>query len=131
MSEPASGTGAAAFAGWKLIGGLAGLGAIGAGLAALVVMCMTPPRSAKEWTVGLTSTVMGSVAGGSAVVQYLGIQRWAEDVFGMTALIGVVFACGLPAWAIVRWTFNFIQKREGKSIDQVAGDLRDVVRGGK
>lgn len=44
MSEPISGT-AAGVAGWKIIGGLAGMGAIGAGLASFVVMNMTRPKS--------------------------------------------------------------------------------------
>ena len=42
MSEPTS-TGAGIL-GWKLIGGLAGLGAIGSGLAAIVVMCIMTDR---------------------------------------------------------------------------------------
>ena len=37
MSEPISGT-AAGVAGWKILGGLAGMGAIGLGLAAFVVI---------------------------------------------------------------------------------------------
>lgn len=104
--------------------GLAGGTAIGAGLAALVVMCMTTPRSPKEWTVGLTSTVMGSVCGGAAVVQHFGLHAWATDYVGMVALIGIVFACGLPAWAIVRWVFNYIAKKQAASIDEVVDDVK-------
>lgn len=126
--EPTTSTGAAGMAGWKLIGGLAGLGAIGAGLAAVVVMCITTPRDPKEWAVGLISTVMASVAGGSAVVQYMGIQHWANSHFGLIALLGLCFTCGLPGWAVVRWTFNAIRKRDGKGIDEIAQEVRDGFR---
>ncbi len=123
--EPTSGGTAAGIAGWKLIGGVAGLGAIGAGLAAIVVMCMTTPRDPKEWAVGLISTVVASIAGGSAVVQYLGIQHWASSHFGLVALLGLCFACGLPGWAVVRWTFNTIRRREGQGIDELLREMRD------
>lgn len=122
--EPASSGTAAGIAGWKLIGGLAGMGAIGAGLAAIVVMCFMTPRDPKEWAVGIISTVIASMAGGSAVVQYLGIQHWVDSHFGLMALIGLVFACGLPGWAIVRWTFNAIRKRDGQGIDELIREIR-------
>jgi predicted exporter len=123
MSEPISGS-AAGVAGWKLIGGMAGAGAIGAGLASLVVMCMMTPRSRKEWAVGLTSTVVGSVCGGAAVVQKFGLQAWTHEYIGIVALLGVVFGCGLPAWAVVRWIFNFIEKHRDESLDDVVADVR-------
>ncbi|MGT2433524.1 hypothetical protein ACU4HD_40810 [Cupriavidus basilensis] len=123
MSEPISGS-AAGVAGWKLIGGLAGAGAIGAGLAAIVVMCMTWPRSPKEWAVGATSTIVGSICGGAAVIMKFGLMSWAQEYIGLVALLGLAFACGLPAWAIVRWTFNFIEKRKDASIDDVVADVR-------
>lgn len=130
MSEPATGT-AATVAGWKLIGGLAGLSAIGAGAASLVVMCMTHPRDRREWAMGLVSTVMGSVCGGAAVVEKFGLQEWAQSPFGLVAMIGLCFACGLPAWAIVRWWFNYVNKRSGDSITDVADDVRARLPGGQ
>ena len=126
--EPTTSTGAAGIAGWKLIGGLAGLGAIGAGLAAIVVMCVMTPRDPKEWAIALISTVIASVCGGSAVVRYFEIQHWASDQFGLMAMIGLIFACGLPGWALVRWTFNAIRKREGQGIDELIREMRE---GGK
>lgn len=126
MSEPISGAAAGA-AGWKLIGGLAGMGAIGAGLAAIVVMSMTKPKSDQEWRVALISTVMGSVCGGAAVVQYLGIQHWVQTPFGLVAMIGLVFACGLPGWALVRWAFNYIEKRKDADLAEVVKDVKGVL----
>jgi predicted exporter len=123
MSEPISG-GAAGVAGWKLIGGLAGAGAIGAGLAAIVVMCITTPRSPREWAVGLISTVMGSIGGGAAVIQHFELQAWAQTPIGLVAMLGLVFSCGLPGWAIVRWLFNYIVRRQGAGIDDIAADVR-------
>ena len=125
--EPTTSTGAATV-GWKLIGGLAGLGAIGAGLAAIVVMCAMTPRDPKEWAIALISTVIASVCGGSAVVRYFEIQHWASDQFGLMAMIGLIFACGLPGWALVRWIFNAIRKREGQGIDELIKEARDGLR---
>lgn len=124
MSEPISSS-AAGVLGWKLIGGLAGLGAIGAGLAAIVVMCVMTPRDPKEWAIALISTVIASVCGGSAVVRYFEIQHWAQDQFGLMAMIGLIFACGLPGWALVRWTFNAIRKREGQGIDDLIKEMKN------
>jgi len=46
------------------------------------------------------------------------------------ALFGLVCSCGLPAWAVVRWMFNFIERRRDKDLAQVAGEVRDAVTGG-
>lgn len=125
MSEPISGT-AAGVAGWKLIGGLAGVSAIGAGLAAIVVMCAMHPRSAKEWTIGIISTVMSSVCGGAAVIQHFNLQSWVFSEFGIVAMLGLVFACGLPGWALVRWMFNYINKHQDDSITDVIRDVKEL-----
>lgn len=123
MSEPISGAASAGVAGWKFIGGLAGFGVLGASLAAVVVMCLTPPRNQREWTVGLISTVIGSIGGGSAVIQHFELQSWAHSPYGLIAMLGLVFACGLPAWALVRWLFNGIAKRDAEK-----ADLMDIAR---
>lgn len=129
MPEPTSSSTAAGIAGWKLIGGAAGAAAIGAGLASIVVMCMTPPRSTREWAVGLISTVIGSIGGGAAVISHFGLHEWMTTPVGLVAVLGLVFACGLPAWALVRWVFNFILARQGKDIADVAGEVRDAITG--
>lgn len=134
MSESISGgaaAGAAGAAAFKAIGGTAAVAAGASGLAALVVMMMMTPRSPREWAVGLISTVVSSVAGGAAVVQKCGLQAWTHDYIGLVALFGVVFACGLPGWAIVRWLFNFIEKRRDKDLAEVVQDARDAVTGVK
>jgi hypothetical protein len=125
LMEPTTST-AAGLAGWKLITWLATMGTIGAGLAALVVMCMTPPRDKREWVVGLVSTVVGSVGGGAAAVQYFALQYWAYSFFGSLALFGLVFLCGLPAWAMVRLLFNTIRRNDaaGSGLDDVVRELR-------
>jgi hypothetical protein len=127
MSEPISGA-AAGVAGWKLLTSLAGMGAIGAGLAAVVVMTMSHPKDAKEWRVALISTVVGSVGGGACLVRYLGIQKWADDPFGLVAMIAIVFACGLPAWAIVRALFAYLNKRRDADITEIIADGAQVVK---
>lgn len=121
MSMEPTSSAAGGIAVWKL----AGAGAMGAGLAAIVVMCVTTPRTQKEWAIGLISTVVCSICGGAVVVQWLGLQHWSHDVFGLMSMLGLVFACGLPGWAIVRWVFNAIHKREGQGIDEVIKEVRN------
>ena len=127
MSEPISST-AAGVAGWKIIGGLAGMGAIGAGLAAFVVMSMTKPRSDQEWRVALICTLVGSIGGGAALVRYLGIQHWADDPIGLVALLCVVFTCGLPAWALVRALFKYLDKRKDADLLELAQEARKTAK---
>ena len=126
MSDPAT-TGAGAAVGWKAIGGVAGVAAGGAGLAALVVMLMTRPRSGAEWAVALISTVVSSVAGGAWVLHRLGFADLAaHGVVGLAVLFGLCFACGLPGWAVVRWVFNWINARRDAGIDQVIADAKKL-----
>jgi hypothetical protein len=127
--EPGTASTAAGVAGWKLIGGLAGLGAIGAGLAALVVMCMTRPTTDREWVVAVVSTFMSSLGGCAWVVVYFNLQHLAGDIFGLVALGGLFFACGLPGWALIRWIFNYIIQNQGATIAEIVADARKQVGG--
>jgi hypothetical protein len=127
MSEPVSG-GVGIFAGFKAIGGVPVALSLAAFLSALVVMCTNPPESRKEWFVAITSTVVSSICGGSYLVMRFGLQDWTLSYFGLSALFGLVFACGLPGWALVRWVFNFIRSKEGMTILEVAHDVVDDVK---
>lgn len=126
MSEPISGTAAGIFS-WKLIGGLAGMGAIGAGLATIVVMSMTKPESDREWRVALICTVIGSIGGGCAFIRYFGLQDWAFDPFGMVGLLSIAFTCGLPAWAVVRALFIYMDKKKANDIMEIVNELKGKV----
>ena len=90
-------------------------------------MCAMTPRSAKEWAVGIISTVVASIGGGAAVIQHFGLQDWAQSPIGLIAMLGLVFACGLPGWALVRWMFNYIEKNREKSIDDVVRDAKGML----
>jgi hypothetical protein len=125
MSEPISG--AAGVAGWKILGGLAGTG-VGAGLAAYIVMSMTKPRTNQEWHVALICTLAGSIGGGAAMISWLGLQGWANDVFGLVGMFGIAFACGLPAWLIIRALFIYIDKRRDADITEIITDGAKVVK---
>lgn len=92
-------------------------------------MLMTPPRSAREWGVGLICTVIGSVCGGAFVVQHFQLHVWLDSFVGTVALIGLAFCCGLPAWAVVRWLFTWIERRQGKDLAEIADELRGVIGG--
>lgn len=125
--EPNSTGMAAGAAGWKAIGGLAGAGAIGSGLAAIVVMIMLRPKTVGEWVVALVCTVMGSVGGGSYVVMHFGLQGWAESYLGLVSLGGLMFACGLPGWTIVRAFFIWAERRRDADLAQIAQELKEMM----
>ncbi|SFD83163.1 hypothetical protein SAMN05216204_1408 [Massilia yuzhufengensis] len=103
------------------------MGALGAGLATFVVMSMTKPKSDQEWRVALVSTLVGSIGGGACLVRYLGIQHWVNDVFGMVAMLALVFACGLPAWGLVRAWFKFLDKRKDADLADIVKEVREVI----
>jgi len=114
--------------------GLAGAALVAAALAMALVFMARMPRSPKEWAVGLISTVVSSLTLGAAVVVKFGLLAWVRvsDPFevwlGVVAIGGVLFSCGLFGWAIVRWSFNFINAREGASIVDVVREVKDEVR---
>jgi len=75
------------------------------------------------------STVVTGPDRGAIAVQDLRLQEWVDSVTGLVALGGLIFGCGLPAWAIVRWVFNFIEKNRDVGIDEVAREVKEVVWG--
>ncbi|WP_199028680.1 hypothetical protein [Ralstonia sp. ASV6] len=130
MSEPISSSAAAGAAGaaaFKAIGGPAAVAGCASALATIVVMVMTLPRARGEWAVALISTVIASLSGGAAVIQYFGMAHWIGTVNGALALGGIYFACGLPGWALVRWLFNFINKRRDDDLAEVVDDVRETL----
>ena len=125
MTDPAS-SGAAGAAAFKAVGGASAVATDGASLAAIVVMLMTPPRSPREWAVGLISTVVASIGGGgAAAIEHFGLQHWVNAPIGLCGMDGLIFACGLPGWAIVGWVSNFIDRNRDAWIDEIAQQLGD------
>lgn len=131
MSIESAGAAGAAASGsshamWIGAGGAAGA----VTLAAIVVMLIKRPRTAGEWAVALISTVMSSLALGSWVVLWLGMHKGlhSPDVFeawgSLMVVGGVIFACGLPGWVLVRIAFNTMTKLQ----DGTAQDLRRAVK---
>jgi hypothetical protein len=127
MSEAISGAAASA-AGLKALGGLAAGSGVAAGLAAFVVMSMTKPATDKEWRVALACTFAGSIGGGAALIKYLGIEHWVSDWIGLVGLGGIMFACGLPAWALVRGFFLFLDKRRNADLLEMAQEVGKGVK---
>lgn len=97
-------------------------------LATIVVMVMTRPRTGSEWTVAIISTVIASLCGGAAVIVHFGLTGWMDTFTGLIALGGIYFSCGLPGWAIVRWVFNFLNKRKDKDLAEIASEVADDAR---
>lgn len=120
MTEPAS-TAAGGIALYKL--GLLGL--FGALLTAIVVMAMTVPKTAREFAVALISTLMFSLGGGAFVVRWFELMAWANDLFGLIALLGLAFVCGLPGWVLVRGWFVFAEKRREASLPDIVREIKE------
>ncbi|WP_299161036.1 hypothetical protein [Accumulibacter sp.] len=76
------------------------------GLSVIVAILMTPPRSTREWAVGLINTVVTGIGGGAIAVQHFRLQEWVDSITRLVALGGFIFGCGLPGWAIVCWAFK-------------------------
>ncbi len=91
----------------------------------LVVVMTHMPKTRSEWVVSLVTTVMGSIAGGGFVIQYFSLHNYITTWEGLCAVGGLFFASGLPFWAIIRWTFNYINKKEGATIFEVVKDVKD------
>lgn len=133
--EPTS-SAAGGVIGWKLLAWAFGVGGVAAGLATIVVMCMTTPRSMREWAVALISTLVSSLSLGSLVVLWLDVHEEllvpdpTANMLALVAIGGIMFACGLPGWAIVRMAFTAIAKREGRDLVDVIQELRSVKKGG-
>lgn len=96
----------------------------------LVVVMTRLPRSPREWGVSLLATLAGSFGGGGFVVAKYGLAGMADTWLGAMGLAGIIFACGLPAWAIVRFVFTEIDMREqqGQGIVQVIKEIKDEVQ---
>lgn len=135
MAEPAS-SGVAGVAGWKLIGGAAGIAAGGMTLSAFVVMLMTWPKTFREIAVALISTALSSCTLGAAAILYFDLLRYVvsgprEQVYvALVALLGLVFFCGLPGWLLVRSAFKWMEKRKDKDFGELIDDVRRDFKGG-
>jgi len=112
--------GAGAKAAWGYGGAkAAGVAGIGFIMAAAVVMAMTSPPTRKEFLVALIATLAFSIGGGGTVIMYFNLQSWANDIFGMMAILGIAFTCGLPGWVFVRACFIFAEKNKRKDIAEI------------
>jgi hypothetical protein len=49
-------------------------------------------------------------------------------MFALSAIVGVAFVCGLPAWAIVRGLFVWTESRKNKGIDQLIHDAKEAIK---
>lgn len=97
-------------------------------LSTLVVMCARRPKSSREWVIGIISTLVFSVCGGASLVMYFNLQHWAESYFGLMAIAGVMFSCGLPGWALVRILFNTFEEHHESTIGEVVTDVKEHIR---
>lgn len=118
-----SSSGEAGFAAYKLAAAIG----LPAGLAAVVVMLWVQPKSPREWAMALISTVVSSLCGGAAVVQHYGLTSWGDTYTGLVALAGIIFACGLPGWVVVRAAFSWLEKRKNKDIAELLAEAKDVL----
>jgi len=126
MAEPVS-SGAGAAVAIKMYGMwfLMGIAIFSATLVYLVVVMTRMPRTRNEWVVSLITTVVGSIAGGGFLIQRFGLHDYITTWAGLCAVGGLFFVSGLPFWAIIRWTFNYVNARENATIIEVVEELKD------
>lgn len=120
MSEPISGSAAGAAA-FKALGGPAavagGASALATIVAMVMVMVMTLPRNRGEWAVALISTVVASLCGGAALIQYLGLAAWMARQMGHANATIM-----LKTYA--RWMPEADQKAGSKAVERFASGWR-------
>lgn len=104
---------------------LFGIMTLSAALVYLVVVMTRMPRTRSEWVVSLITTVVGSIGGGGFLIQHFELHHYLLTWSGLCAVGGMFFAAGLPFWAIIRWTFNYVNAREGATILDVAKEVKD------
>lgn len=121
MPEPTSSSAAGGFAAYKLAVAFG----IPAGLAAVVVMLYIQPKTKREWAMALICTVMSSMCGGALAIEYLQLQHLASGgLSGLMAMAGVIFACGLPGWVIVRALFAWMEKRKDLDLPELIKEAK-------
>lgn len=123
MTEPAT-TAAGGFALGKML--FPGLGALAV---VVVVMAMTLPRTPREWVVALICTLVVSLSGGAALIQWLGVAGWSATFDGQLALGAFHFVAGLPAWVVVRGWFAYAEASKGRSLLEMIREVRSAVKG--
>lgn len=107
--------------------------ATAAGLAAIVVMLMTKPKTEQEWAVALISTLVSSLCGGAFVILKMGWITWAQTTnspqltAALMAFGGVIFTCGLPGWVLVRLMFNTMKKHQDQTLSEAYHDIKQEV----
>lgn len=112
--------------GVKMFGWAAIVAAVGAVLSAAVVMCISRPKTEREWFVAITTTAISSICGGAWIIMHLGLQFWVFDPIGLVAMLGLVFLCGLPGWFVVRVSFNYMKKHSKDDIVEIGKDIKDT-----
>lgn len=100
--------------------------AIGPILAAVIVMFMAQPKSAREWFCAVVSTVMCSISLGAYVVTHHTAVSGLADAYAAQIVGGVYFLCGLPGWFIVRVIFYTLARFSGKDALQILAEVQEV-----
>lgn len=101
---------------------------VGGGAALLLVMLWSIPRTPREWALSLASTIFCSIFAGAFVVQYLGLDNANNGFLGLVRMAGVIAACGIPGWAIVRAIFNWLDQRKNMDIGELARSAKEDAR---
>lgn len=98
---------------------------VGGGAALVLVMLWQIPKTKREWALSLSSTMFCSIFGGAFVVQYLGLDDVGNGFLGLVRIAGVIAACGIPGWAIVRAAFTWMDRRRDMDIGELARSVKD------
>lgn len=127
MTEPVSTTAAAvgSAVGWAKVGSIAKSVFTSpytlAAMAATIVMMMTMPAGKKQQFVALLSTFLGSIFGGSFIIEHYALASLSSIALG-----GVYLLAGLPIWVAVRGFFAYTERDKTKSIIDYIKEIRSA-----
>lgn len=97
---------------------------VGPVTAAMVVMFMAQPKTAREWFSAVISTVMCSMGLGSYIINnFLAIDPTGSILAGMQAG-SLYFLCGLPGWFFVRALFFTFERHQQTDILEILDKIR-------
>lgn len=122
--EPTSTSTAGGYAAYKLALAFG----VPAAIAALVVMLLSWPATKREGFSALVCTVTSSLCGGAALIQHLELNHWAENTIGLIGMAGMIFAAGLPGWALVRAAFAYMERRKSKDLAELFNEAKGMLK---
>lgn len=99
---------------------------IGPLLAAIIVMFMAQPKSAREWFSAIISTLLCSISLGAYIITHYTQTLSLPDEYAAQIIGGVYFLAGLPGWFLVRLIFYTQARLAGKDAIEILKEVKSL-----